>query len=241
MPDEYEHYHRLLREIEELRADLFRLHHHKETYSAMPQIVFKDNQKQPFSINPSTDDAKLPGALPDDLVVSVTDNPNDFKITPNPNGPEGPAKHFFIERIDSQNADPNDGSEVATVEASSPSNPNFTCPPQQFLAQRDVASSATIEADGDPVELPGPAASIAITGISATAAVSGAAEQGVATVTDANGNPVDPQPAITWSGDLPSGGTLTDTGLYTPGPNAGPDTITATDGALSDSVTVTVS
>lgn len=88
---------------------------------------------------------------------------------------------------------------------------------------------------------PNTAAAIVITGIGPTASVSGAAQQGSAVVNDGAGDAIDPQPEVAWGGSFPSGGNVSATGLYTPGTTAGTDTITASDGNVTESVTVVVS
>ena len=59
-----------------------------------------------------------------------------------------------------------------------------------------------------------------------------------ASVLDQNGNPLTPQPTITWTA---TNGTIDDTGNYTAPATAGTDTVTATVGSLSATAAITIS
>ncbi len=62
-------------------------------------------------------------------------------------------------------------------------------------------------------------------------------QQFTATAYDQNGNPLSPQPTFTWNC---TSGLISQSGLYTAGPNPGPVTITATSGSMSGSAGVTI-
>lgn len=237
--DQYEIAELVRRVLEDRRDALLRLIYDRLIGATiMAQSVVKDNQYYPIKFGAGQDNAGVPGTLPADIEPFVSDNPQDFKIDPNPAAPG----YYFVSRIGHTNANP-DGTETCTISGRSASVPDLQVAPLVLSWEPDVATQVTVESAGDPQELPepGPAAAIVISPASPTVAP-GAIQQMTATVVDANQVPVDPQPPIAWSLTTNnSGGSIDDTGLYTAGTSGAADTIEASSGSLpaaSDTITV---
>lgn len=78
MPDEYEPFRALYHKIDELREDIFRLHH-KETL--IMGFVTGDNTKARVQVTAGKDDAGETGTLPTDLGITLDDT-TDYTSAP---------------------------------------------------------------------------------------------------------------------------------------------------------------